>query len=314
MQQPNKFQIGNVSYFVWLPSIGDTPSKKLTCIFFGHATGVPSLAYKTLFSALVDKLGVAIVSYDVPGFGGSKDAAAGMNWRKNLWLELADAHCKRWRAAESWLKKETNVSDNLDWIFVGHSIGAWLSIWAAASLGLTKVIALDLVWLPRKMAFLWGLAATLGLRSKHPVGRKSVTRRRSFASNKEAATLLARKSLFRGWGEKAMEDYVDSLFFETEQSAVLTHNPQLEAALFYSQPVAMSPIFKAIPEANRVKVELLFVAGSKSVTCDYRRFGKLKRIFPAATCVVLQDREHMFPLSDHENTVRVIENYIKTHS
>ncbi len=269
------------------------------------------MAYKALFADLVAKLGVIVVSYDVPGFGGSKDAVAGMQWGKDLWTELAAAHCERWREAESWLKKETPLGDDLAWIFVGHSIGAWLSIWAAASLGLTKVIALDLVWLPRKMAFLWGMVATLGFRSKHPVGRKSVTRRRTFASNKEAATLLARKSLFRGWGEQAMKDYVESLFFETEQSSELTHNPKTEAALFYSQPVAMSPIFKAIPEANRVKVELLFVAGSKSVTCDYRRFGKLKRLFPAATCVVLQDREHMFPLSDPEHTVQIIKNYIE---
>ena len=259
---------------------------------------------------MAEELGVIIAAYDVPGFGASREAESNSAWRRSLWTDLGAEHAIHWEMAKAWLQKETKYGDDINWIFMGHSIGAWLSIWSAARLGLNRVIALDLVWLPLKVAFLWSLVARLGLRSKHPVGQKTVSRRQSFASKEEAATLLARKSLFRGWNSAAMKDYVDSLFEEKDNAATLIHDPNYEAALFYSQPVAMTPLFNAIPKENRDKLDLLFVAGGSSDTCDYHRFPKLKKIFPAATCVVIPGATHMFPLADHAATIKVVKDYL----
>ena len=286
------------------------PERKQIGLFFGHATGVPSLAYKTLFTRLADELNVIVATYDVPGFGESRAAETSTNWRTNLWTDLAGEHTVHWEIAKGWLQKETAFGDNIDWVFFGHSIGAWLSIWAGASLGLRRVIALDLVWLPLKVAFLWSLVARLGLRSKHPVGIKSVTRRTAFASKEEAAALLKRKSLFRGWNDVAIQDYIESLFSEKDSSATITHDPKYEAALFYSQPVAMTPLFKAIPKVNRESLDLLFVAGGDSDTCDYRRFPQFKEIFPSASCVVIPGAAHMFPLVDHDATIQTIRKFL----
>jgi pimeloyl-ACP methyl ester carboxylesterase len=309
-QEPRRFRFDKTTYFFWLPSIANASEAKQIGIFFGHATGVPVLAYKSLFARLAAELGVVIATYDVPGFGASKDAEPNTKWRRTLWTDLAMKHTIHWEIAKAWLHKETEYRDDINWIFMGHSIGAWLSIWAAAHLGLRRVIALDLVWLPLKVAFLWSLVARLGFRTKHPVGRKSVTRRQSFASKEEAVTLLSRKSLFRGWNRDAMEEYVESLFEEKGNAARLIHDPKYEAALFYSQPVAMRPLFTALPKENRDNLDLLFVAGGSSDTCDYSRFPKLKELFPAATCVVIPEAAHMFPLANHSATIEVVKDFL----
>ena len=309
-QEPRTFQFGKTTYFFWLPKTPKESEAKQIGIFFGHATGVPVLAYKSLFARLADELGIVIAAYDVPGFGASRHAETNTEWRRTLWTDLASDHTIHWEMAKAWLQKETTQEDSISWIFMGHSIGAWLSIWAAANLGLRRVIALDLVWLPLNIAFLWSVVARLGFRTSHPVGKKSITRRKSFASKEEAATLLAGKSLFRGWNSEAMQDYVNSLFVETSNNATLIHDPKYEAALFFSQPVAMRPLFKALPKENRHKLDLLFVAGSKSDTCDYRRFPSLKEVFPAATCLVIPEAGHMFPLADHTVTIKVVKDFL----
>ncbi len=309
-QQPRKFQFGKTTYFFWLPPKLQDAERKQIGLFFGHATGVPSLAYKTLFARLASELNVIVAAYDVPGFGESKGAETRTNWRPNLWTDLATEHSVHWEIAKGWLQKETGLDERIDWIFFGHSIGAWLSIWAGASLGLRRVIALDLVWLPVKVAFLWSLVARLGLRAKHPVGQKSITRRSAFASKEDAILLLKKKSLFRGWNDDAMKDYVDSLFSENDNSATLTHDPKHEAAMFFSQPVAMAPLFNAISKVNRESLDLLFVAGGDSDTCDYRRFPNLKKIFPSASCIVIPGATHMFPLADHDTTIKTIRTFL----
>ena len=87
-------------------------------------------------------------------------------------------------------------------------------------------------------------------------------------------------------------------------------DPKYEAALFFSQPVAMKPLFTALPKENRHRLDLLFVAGSKSDTCVFRRFQKLKEVFPASTCVVTPEARHMFPLADHTATIKVVKDYL----
>lgn len=309
-QEPRTFTFSKTVYYFWLPTTPKVSEAKQVGIFFAHATGVPVLAYKSLFARMADELGVVIATYDVPGFGASRDAESNTAWRKALWTDLASDHTIHWEMAKAWLQKETTHHDNISWIFMGHSIGAWLSIWAAAHLGLRRVIALDLVWLPLKGAFLWSLVASLGFRTKHPVGRKSITRRQTFASKEEAVSLLARKALFRGWNREAMLEYVDSLFAEKDTGATLIHDPKYEAALFFSQPVAMKPLFAALPQENRHKLDLLFVAGGRSETCDYQRFPKLREVFPSATCVVLPGAGHMFPIADHAAAINVVKDFL----
>jgi len=310
LQQQTTFQIGQISYYVWLPPSNQTPKKRQIGLFFGHATGIPALAYRALLDRLANELGVIVATYDVPGFGASRDAERGHTWSADLWTNLATAHTSRWEDVKRWLKLETMYDSEIDWIFVGHSIGAWFSIWSGATLGIRKVIALDLVWLPLKMALLWNLTARLGLRSKHPIGLKSISRRQSFQSKEEAARILACKSLFRGFSSQTMYDYVDSAFLEQDNVAALTHDPRYEAAFFYSQPAAMTPVFMSIPKSKREQLQLLFVVGEKSDTCDYKRFPKLKKIFPAAKRVVIPNAGHMFPLVDHDKTIKIIESFI----
>lgn len=309
-QEPRTFQFGKTTYYFWLPEAPKTTELYQIGIFFGHATGVPVLAYKTLFTRMADELGVVIATYDVPGFGASREAESSNEWRRTLWTDLASEHTVHWEMAKAWLQKETKAEDGISWIFMGHSIGAWLSIWAATYLGLRRVIALDLVWLPLKVAFLWSLVARLGFRTSHPVGKKSITRRQSFPSKEDAVNLLARKSLFRGWDTAAIQEYVDSLFVERENGATLIHDPKYEAALFFSQPAAMKPLFTALPKEHRHGLDLLFVAGSKSDTCDFRRFPELKKVFPGSTCVVVPDAGHMFPLADHTATIKVVKDFL----
>lgn len=310
----HQFSQDGVTYFFWVPERFELRNGETQALFFGHATGMPTLVYRSLLTRLAEELGVIVVSYDQPGFGKSKPPEKTFAWQVGFWQRLGKDHAERWRVANRIIKEKLSLNPYRNqWTFVGHSLGAWLSIWAAAELGLARVVTWDIVWLPIKYALPWGVFAGMRVRHLHPVGKSSRSRRTKFASREDAMERLSRKKLFKGWGDLVLQDYVDALFCPSinEKAVVLNHDPRWEAAIFRSQPASMQLFALKIPAVNRRMLKVLFVAGGRSDVCDAKSFSSFRRLFPSASSAFLPDAGHMFPLVECHETIELMGQYLQ---
>jgi pimeloyl-ACP methyl ester carboxylesterase len=285
---------GDVTVYHFGPELGMAQRS----VLFSHATGIAALTYKDVLQRWANTLQANIFAYDARGHGESTlDAKLAY---KNGFTSITRQLCDDLRDLFHLL----SVRFPGPWSLAGHSLGGWLSLYAANDVNVDHVVLLDVPLLPPSSAFLWATACLFRQRGFHPLSRPARRRKRMFRSRREALIAFKRNPFFRKWDERHISHYIDANFETLEDGALrLRHDPEWEADLFESQPAMHTPLFLKMGAKKRKELRVDLIAGDESRICSPRSIRYFHQFFPRMRWLVVPQGGHMFPF---ENTTGLL--------
>lgn len=202
-----------------------------------HGTGFSAMTLAAMASQLPDDCSIWLT--DVPGHGLSTQPSKRMpNWQK-MADTVADA-----------IYKQANVKTDGPLIGIGHSMGAVLTLLAAAKYPdlFSEIILLDPVLFKNEMIIAQQLMRATGV-WRHRAMVKSVSNRTANWQNIEVMqSEIAGKSFYKPWHAQVIEDYCQySSTTNSDNSVQLSCSPKWEASIFGSYPKGL---WRAVREAK----------------------------------------------------------------
>ena len=188
-------------------------------IIFSHANGFNAQTYRMILAPLAGTL--RIIAPDLRGHGATR-------------LAYRSEGRLNWNDLVTDLVRLVSQFEGPPVILSGHSLGACISIFAAAQLPhrVRKLVLFEPVIWP-----FWAGGLTLFphlahyLAKKTPIYRGAIKRRRQFASVEEAMTTYRGRGAFTGWPDMILADYLGGGLRMTETGAVeLACDPQWDAS------------------------------------------------------------------------------------
>ncbi len=200
---------------------GKTSGKRIHLL---HGTGFSAMTMAAMASQLPSDSSIWLT--DVPGHGLSTQPTKQMpNWQK-----MADT------IAEA-IYQEADVKNNGPLIGIGHSMGAILTVLAAAKYPdlFSEIILLDPVFFKNEMIIAQQLMLATGA-WRHRALVKSVSARTSQWPNLEVMqSEIANKSFYKPWHPQVIKDYCQySTVTNNDNSVSLSCSPKWEASIFGS--------------------------------------------------------------------------------
>ncbi|MBS0390231.1 MAG: alpha/beta hydrolase [Proteobacteria bacterium] len=259
----------------------------MATIVFSHANSFPAGTYRVLFGALRQR-GFHVSA--VERYGHDARYPVTNNW-PHLVQQLADF------AAEQ--QQRTGEPAFL----VGHSLGGFLSVMAAAR---HPELARGVVLIDSPLIGGWR-ASALGVAKQVQVvgavtpGRISRARRNSWASTKEALEHFRRKKAFARWDPRVLQDYVDYGLQDQDGKRVLGFDRAIETQIYNTMPHNLGRLLKAHP----LQCPAAFIGGRDSVEMRQMGMALTQRITEGR--VMMLDGSHLFPMEQPLATAAAIE-------
>ncbi|MFZ9520684.1 MAG: alpha/beta fold hydrolase [Silvanigrellaceae bacterium] len=271
-------------------------------VLFSHATGIAALSYMNVLQRWSDEIGINVFTFDARGHGGNTlgtDLAYKEGLAKIPWTLCTDL--------KSLFGKLKGQFPGF-WSLAGHSLGGWLSLYAAEEAEVEHVVLLDMPLLPPSSAFLWATACLFQQRGIHPLSRPARRRKRLFRNRKQAMVAFKRNPFFRNWADHHIEHYIDANFDEQQDASLkLKHDPEWEADLFESQPALHTPLFLKMNAEKRKQLRVELIAGSDSKICDPKAIRYFHQFFPRTRWLQVPNGGHMFPFENTHGLLKALE-------
>lgn len=265
-------------------------------IVFSHANSFPAGTYTVLFRSLRAR-GFRVVAIDK--YGHEAPYLVTNNW-PNLVRQLAD-----------FAERET-AKAGAPAFFVGHSLGGFLSLMAAAQ---HPALARGVLLLDAPMIGGWR-ATTLGMVKRTPLvgaltpGKVSSRRRNSWASAEEALAHFQRKKAFARWDPQVLQDYIAHGTHDEGEGAearrVLSFDRAVETAIYNTLPDHLDRMVRQHP----LQCPVAFIGGRDSA--EMRQVGlaltrKLTGGGEQQGRMMMLDGSHLFPMEKPLATAAAIE-------
>lgn len=254
-------------------------------LVFSHATGFCASAYRLMLSRLAGAFDV--LALDLRGHGRSR-------------LPADPARLRSWNVYAADLASVLDRLGGGSWVLAGHSCGAVVSMLAArgrddaASLALIEPVTMPSLYVLAAHTPLWPALA------RHmPLVKGAMSRRADWPDRASVAESYARKSLFAGWAEGALGDYLEDGLAETASGVRLACEPAWEAATF----AAHAYDFWGAAAAAPCPVAVLAVDHPSSTVLGAAR-ARLQR--SGARMSVVDGATHLLPLERPEEAARFI--------
>jgi pimeloyl-ACP methyl ester carboxylesterase len=278
-------------------------SKQKNIILFAHANGIPAQTYNLLFERISNELNCSVISYDMRGIGKTVTPHIIKNKNKWTWDILTEDH------VQLFLKLKQLKNTNLNWIFLGHSLGAWISLLASQKIFNIKLILLDPPILRPNIIIKWTLAHFLNKRHLSPMSQKVKKRKTIFPSLEIACQELKKSSLMKNWDDTSIQNYVEASFKENiDGNILLRHDPLWEAHLFEEYPMGAWLGFLKIPYSIRKNIAPIFIVGALSDTCNPKAKKWVQFFFPHLKWTIIANAKHMFPIEMQTETISIIKH------
>ena len=255
-------------------------------IFFAHANGFPAEVYGDLFSKLPD--------YD---FDYIPLLAHGEYKLKNSWSDIVP---------EIIAFFEENYTQPV-WA-IGHSFGAvCLALAAEKRPELFKgVIMMDPPVLSRKIRYILAVTQWFGLSQYFmPLAKMSAKRSDQFPSKEFVSTKLRNKFLFKEFGEKSFQNYIEYGFTELEEGVTLRFKKEVETRVFALTPPFYKNITHSIPS--------YYMFASHGDIANTRPISEIKHLFPNTQFISFSGG-HLFPFEHTEQCAREILNILNSNN
>ncbi|WP_310497769.1 alpha/beta hydrolase [Sandarakinorhabdus sp.] len=235
--------VGTMSALVW-----DEAGPDALNLHFAHATGMNAQLYARLLAPLAGQF--RIIASDARGHGHSPlpaDPALLTSWD-----DFADDLDHLLTALDR------GASGGRPWLMAGHSMGAAVSLLAAARRPsqIAGLVLADPAMLPFDVAAQVRAGAVI----PNPMADQAVRRRGMFSSRADARAAYAGRGVFARWTDEDLDAYLDGGMIDTADGAALACTPAFESATFR----AVSPHVESALAA--VAAPLALLAGEHGST------------------------------------------------
>ncbi|WP_353365816.1 alpha/beta hydrolase [Acidovorax sp. FG27] len=256
-------------------------------IVFSHANSFPASTYRVLFAEL-RRRGFEVSA--VEQFGHDERYPVTNNWPR-LVQQLADfAEGEQQRTGEPAF-------------LVGHSLGGFLSVMAAARHPhlARAVVLLDSPLLSGWRASALQVAKRTQLVGSVSPGKISRARRNSWASSDEAFEHFRRKKAFAQWDEQVLRDYVTHALRDEDGQRLLAFDRAVETAIYNTIPHDLDRLLRSHP----LRCPAAFIGGLASQEMRQVGMAMTRRITQGR--IALVDGSHLFPMEQPIVTAAAIE-------
>jgi len=257
-------------------------------IVFSHANSFPAGTYRILFNALRER---GFEVHAIERYGHDPRYPVTNNWI-HLVDQLAD------HAAD--LQQRTGERAFL----VGHSLGGYLSIMAAAK---RPELARGVLLLDSPLVGGWkagavGVAKQVQVIGALTPGRISRARRDSWPSRQEALEHFQRKKAFIHWEPEVLQDYIASgLTQEQAGGCTLAFDRKVETQIYNTLPHNLAHLFRRHP----LQCPVAFIGGRASHEAHRVGMAMTERITQGR--IMMLDGSHLFPMEQPLATAAAIE-------
>lgn len=181
-------------------------------------------------------------------------------------------------------------------ILAGHSLGGCVSLLAAAEApDRVRALALFDPVVLSQAAAQGAMQAQGAAASEHTLVAKARNRRARFASRQEAFEVYRQRSIFRGWPQEALRDYVEAGFRDLPDGSVeLACAPEWEAANFAAHG---HDIWAAMA---RIEAPVRIYRAEQGSTCAIARTSEFPRPPGQAVVVTVPGSTHFLPIEAPE--------------
>lgn len=256
-------------------------------IVFSHANSFPASTYRVLFRHL-NARGFEVSA--VERFGHDPRYPVSNNW-PHLVQQLADfATAQAERLGEPVF-------------LVGHSLGGFLSVMAAARHPhlARGVLLIDSPLIGGWKANALGVAKRTQVVGSISPGKVSRQRRFSWASNEEALEHFRRKKSFARWHPDVLSDYITYGLQDHDGKRVLAFDRAVETAIYNTLPHNLGRLLAAHP----LQCPAAFIGGRDSEEMKQVGMAMTLRITEGRTMML--DGSHLFPMEKPFATAAAIE-------
>jgi pimeloyl-ACP methyl ester carboxylesterase len=271
---------------VWRDWGGSGPT-----LHFAHANGFPPGTYRKLVDELTD-------------FHHVFSMAA-----RPLWPDSRPMALRDWSPLAEDLRAELDRRGLRGIVGVGHSLGAVISLLAAAAdpALFSAVVAVDPLILTGAHSLFWGTVKGVGLGGRISLVRGARRRRELWSDRGEARTTYSSKKVFSSWDPEVLDDYLDAGMLDLPQGGVHLRYPrEWEARIFAAAPHDLWA------HLRKVSVPTLFVRGEHSDTFLDAARARVEREVPGSSTVVVADSSHFLPMERPFELAGVIEEFLRT--
>ncbi len=256
-------------------------------IVFSHANSFPAATYRVLFGHLRAR-GFEVNAVD--RYGHDPKYPVTNNW-PHLVQHLADF-------------ATTQVERLREPVFlVGHSLGGFLSVMAAARHPhlVRGVLLIDSPLIGGWKANVVGVAKRAQVVGSISPGRVSRQRRFSWASNEEALEHFRKKKAFARWDPAVLQDYIRHGLQDHEGKRVLGFDRAVETAIYNTLPHNLGRLLNAHP----LQCPAAFIGGRDSDEMKQVGMAMTLRVTEGRTMML--DGSHLFPMEQPLATAAAIE-------
>ena len=264
----------------------------MSLIVFAHANSFPAATYTVLFKQLRSR-GFTVKAVD--RFGHDDRFPVTNNWPHLVQQlqELAEREVAR--AGEPAF-------------FVGHSLGGFLSVMAAARHPelARGVLMLDSPLLGGWKARALGAAKRTQLVGSISPGRISRKRKNRWPSADAVLEHLRHKKAFARWDAQVLQDYVDLCTHDEDGERVLSFDRDVETAIYDTLPDNLERLFKRHP----LRCPAAFIGGCQSE--ELRQVGLAMTQKVTHGRMMMLDGSHLFPMEKPLPTAAAIEASLRS--
>lgn len=256
-------------------------------IVFSHANSFPASTYRVLFQRLKER-GVDVSA--VERYGHDAPYPVTNNW-PHLVQQLADFATPQVERVGAPV------------FLVGHSLGGFLSVMAAARHPelVRGVLLIDSPLLGGWKANAVGVAKRTQMVGSISPGKVSRQRRFSWASNEEALEHFRKKKAFANWSPEVLNDYVTHGLKDEDGKRVLGFDRAVETAIYNTLPHNLAGLLSRHP----LKCPVAFIGGRDSEEMKQVGMAMTLRVTKGRTMML--DGSHLFPMEQPLATAAAIE-------
>lgn len=260
-------------------------------IIFSHANSFCADTYRLMFQALEER---GLEAQAIDQFGHDPRYPVTSNW-PHLVQQLIDFARPQVQAA------------GVPMFFVGHSLGGFLSLMAAAKApDLARgVLLLDAPVLGGWRASAVGLAKRTQLVGAVSPGKVSQRRRHQWADAAAAFAHFQGKRAFAQWHPQVLADYIAYGTVDTmvdgESKRVLRFDRDIETTIYNTLPDNLEAMLRHHP----VRCPVAFIGGTHSA--EIRQVGMTLTRRVTHGRIMMLDGSHLFPMERPQVTAAAIE-------